>query len=505
MMLKIIPLLSLKSGRLKYKLKSAEKKAHTNFAEDEGHTSQLTDEVAATEANRSFNEKETYYGPLQSSNNQKIIGAGGAPEAVQRIFECKPSQAECNLHCQLIHEENTPRIYFKILDEKASKIRGFEVYNVLQCADISAGDLKVMTKFGSWDSMVSRILIECDGPMFLWKQKFEGESSEEENPDGIEYEFEILKSCMVKGTFPVEFVSTVCKMMHAVKVAKTREIMNIKELKKQGVISKRTKMPSKIREGLPEWVNYIPYRWYSANLRRIIEYLMVFYTIVSLLWAVWQLYRHVDFIRSYLKPIVTFIEHYFIMLKAWFQWLDNIFTIISQYWWHYIKPLLMILVATLSPLFQIFRPLKGIINIIPYLCDPFVHLFKMICMFIKPVFIPLKSLFVLALHFVKSSGNQIVTHLVQNPAIASVIQRSKDYYIVQIAHEALHGHLDPLKAQVVVIRDLIFKSSRKIYYGLRFIANRTYFMILFFKREREYSLEGKVLEKEKQEMKSKED
>jgi len=65
---------------------------------------------------------------------------------------------------------------------------------------------------------------------------------------------------------------------------------------------------------------------------------------------------------------------------------------------------------------------------------------------------------------------------------------------VQLVYEAMHGHLDPLKAQVVVVRDLIFKSSKKIYYGLRFIVNKTYFMVLFLRREREYLKEGENCE-----------
>ena len=501
-MLKTIPLSSLKSGKLKFKSITRDQ-AQKNAGDSLTGPLKTTDDVGDFEPGNSkpIGHRPTPSSTAENRSNQdpKVIGAGGAPEAVRRIFECE--QLENAAECQLVHEEDTARIYFKVPDRNASKVKGQKVYNVLQCADISAGDLKVTTKFGSWDTMLARILIECDGPMFLWKQKIDEKQTDENhgNCRRIEYEFVILSSCMVKATFPVEFISTVCKMMHLVKVSKTREILTIKDLKRSGVISKQTKMPSKIREGLPEWVNYIPYRWYSANLRRVIEYLLVFYTIVSLLWAVWQLYRHVDFIRSYLKPIVTFIEHYFSMLKSWFQWMDDAFTVLSHYWWNFIKPLFMIVVAALSPLFQIFRPLKGIINIIPHLFDPFIQLFNMICMFVKPVFLPLKSLFGVGFHFIVSGVNSVLVHLMGNPTIAIIIERGKEFYIIQLIHEALHGHLDPLKAQVVVIRDLIFKSSRKIYYGLRFIVNKIYFVIIFLRREREYSKEGQNLERVKQE------
>ena len=495
----MIPLLSLKSGKVKFKINSKvrdQRKVETN---GKGLNQPSSDGGSETRNSSTFDGSYSSGSQdgisLRNKGERAVIGAGGAPEMVQRAFECENELL--NSECILIHESNTARLFFKVLDQKASKIKGGNVYNILQCANISAGDVKVSTKFGSWDTMVARLLIECDGPLLLWKQKdasMREESLEKDSSKHIEYEYKILSSCMVKATFSVEFVSVICKMMHLVKVAKTREIVKVKELQKSGEISRQAKVPSKIREGLPEWVNYIPYRWYSANLRRFIEYLLVFYTILSLLWAVWQLYRHVDFIQAYLKPFVIFIEHYFSILKSWFQYLDSLFIVLSHYWWHYIKPLLMILVAAFSPIFQIFRPLKGIINVIPHLFDPFIQFFQMVYIFLKPVFIPLKSAFGFGGQLIVSVFNTIALSLMRNPTIANIIHRGQEFYLVQLVYEAMHGHLDPLKAQVVVVRDLIFKSSRKIYYGLRFIVNKTYFMVLFLRREREYLKEGENCE-----------
>ncbi|XP_065070314.1 uncharacterized protein LOC135695247 [Rhopilema esculentum] len=533
-----VPLTSLKSGKLKYKLlkpRNASKPAPISPGRGPLQDEALEgSKVAKGFANtpKKINDEEQIVtglefppirtcetatdercvgkgdltGEVQKAGNvshqEGRIGAGGAPEAVRQILEnaYEDDNGEGQV-CQLLHEQNTPRIYFKIPDAAATKASGKNQYCVLQCADISAGDLRVITKFGSWDSMVARILIECDGPMLLWKQSSQSASAEAYNKNvcpTAKYEYLILKSCMVKATFPVEYISMVCKMMHLVKVEKTREILQIKDLKKSGIISKRTKLPSKIREGLPEWVNYIPYQWYSAKMRRAIEYALITYTILSLLWAVWQLYRHVDFIRSYLKPIVQFIEHYLSMFKTWFQWIDDLFAILSHYWWHYLKPIIMLLVAALSPIFQIFRPLKGIINIIPHLCAPFIQLFNMIYLFIKPIITPFKASFGVISQYFVLAFTTVFSNLMSNPTVAHIIKRSSEFYVVQLIHEALHGHLDPLKAQMVVIRDLIFKSSRKIYYGLRFIMNKTYFMILFFRREREYSNEGRILEQSAQ-------
>eukprot|EP00112_Aurelia_sp_Birch-Aquarium-sp1_P020683 Seg539.7 transcript_id=Seg539.7/GoldUCD/mRNA.D3Y31 product="hypothetical protein" protein_id=Seg539.7/GoldUCD/D3Y31 len=552
MQLKVLPLFSLKSGKLKYKL------AASKFSTDkDGITLATTKDSVSPRSDFQAQGKDNYMKNVQSTQNEthdrgqiisdsfdgakrekieeseskladkipqktspsqnkpnantqpisavspkqqgpsKPIGAGGAPTAIQKIFETTDQEISGQSpECQLVHEEGTSRIYFRIPEvTKGSKFQDKETtYSVLQCADISAGDLRVTTRFGSWDSMVARILIECDGPMFLWKRKDELiiDSNGHEIKD-ISYEYVILNSCMVKATFSVEKIAMVCKMMHLVKVAKTKEIANVRELKKHGVISKHTKPPSKIREGLPEWVNYIPYRWYSAKMRRIIEYLLITYTLLSLLWAVWQLYRHVDFIRSYLKPIVKFIEHYFSIFKAWFQWLDDLFSSLNHYWWHYFKPFFMLVVAAFSPLFQIFRPLKGIVNILPHIFDPFIQFFNMLYLFVKPIFMPFKMLFGLVTQNATNFVSNVVVSLMRNPTIAHVISRGSDFYIVKLIQEALHGHLDPLKAQVIVIKDLIFKSSRKIYYGLRFIVSKTYFMILILRREREYSKEGSTM------------
>eukprot|EP00794_Sanderia_malayensis_P011956 gene11956-13193_t len=451
------------------------------------------------------------FSPYRSPEKRPMpVGGGGAPDQVIRIFEEGDASGNLNQDCLLIHEANTPRIFFKIPDLKASKRQGVGVFSVLQCADISAGDLKVISKFGSWDSLSSRILIECDGPMLLWKRKkiveetsplsssssspADAQVDEQTNAQAdapmFSYQYTILRSCMVKATFSIEQLSQASNMLHLVKVAKTREIAKIKELKKKSLISKHTKNPSKIREGLPEWVNYIPYRWYSASTRRTIEYLLILYTLLSLLWAMWQLYRHVDFIQAYLKPIVKFIEYYFSVLKVWFQWLDDLFDVVSDYWWNYFKPFLMLFAAALSPLLQVFKPLRGVVNLIPYLFDPFIKLFNMIMIFLKPVIVPLKSSVELIYKFLNTIVCDVLSHAMTNPTISSIVHRGSEFYIVRLVQEALHGHLDPLKAQVVVVRDLIFKSSRKVYYGMRFIVTRIQFVILFLKRERNYSKEG---------------
>ena len=494
-MVSAIKILSLKSGRLKYKSENPssrtrlEKKPESNEDDIEHSKHEIREEKLCVD-----HAKSTESFVDGTPQQEPVIGAGGAPEAIRQIFEDGNQQFD-NV-CQLIHEENTPRIYFKIPDIRATQKCGAPVFSVLQCADISAGDLKVCSKFGLWDTMFARIVIECDGPMLLWTKQHDCISVSNINKavapqrSAAVYDYAILNSCMVKATFPIENVAMARDMLHRVKIAKTREIANIKELKKHGIIARSTKNPSKIREGLPEWVNYIPYKWYSASVRRSIQYLLMFYSLVSLLWALWQLYRHVDFIRTYLQPIVKFIEHYFSMLKSWFQWMDNLFTILSRYWWNYFKPILMLVVAAFSPLFQIFKPLKGVVNLIPYMFDPFLKLFNMLFLFVKPLFLPLKAAFCFIYQNIFAVVNYIVSHATQNPTIAHLVHRGSEFYVVRLIQEAFQGRLDPLRAQFIVIRDLIFKSARKIYYGLRFIITRFYFMIIFLKREREYSKEG---------------
>ena len=513
---KVIPITSLKSGRIKYKSKNIDATLNlispSTFGENEIIRATKTptshfgeDPVLSVQGQVSSVTESSPASMLKSNLSQYSVRC---PPAIEKLFSNGSGhQSEDNENevAAVIFEKGFSRLFFKVPDIKKTKKVGQPHFHVLECYNISAADLKVTSKFGSWDSLSCRLLIECNKPIVLWSTAAEhiGDGNiKQDKPLDVQQNKETemqtcvskqLRCYMVKAVIPLEHVTDIQSMLQSVKLARTQEIQKVKELKKNGKLPKTVETPPKICEGLPEWVNYIPYQWYSSGFRITLEYILVIYTIISLLWAIWQLYKHVDFIRAYLKPVIEFIEYYFFIIKDWFYWLDRVIIAASHYWWSYLKPSLMLIFAALAPLAQVFKPLRRLADTLPIILAPFIQCFLMVYAFIKPIIQSLNVVFQLV--------SQVLYQLLANiahglktfkssPAVAVVIERGSEFTIVKVIQGILHGKLDPLKAQFIVVRDLMLQSARKIFFGVRFIMVRIYYMIVFIKRERKYASEG---------------
>ena len=71
--------------------------------------------------------------------------------------------------CCLYFEEGRSKLYFKILDQKQFLRNGVKKHTTLEFNDVTAADLKVTSKFGSWDTMVTRLLVENRTPLTSWR------------------------------------------------------------------------------------------------------------------------------------------------------------------------------------------------------------------------------------------------------------------------------------------------------------------------------------------------
>ena len=383
---------------------------------------------------------------------------------------------------------------------------------MLECSDISAADLRVTSKFNSWDTMACRLLIECDKPLVAWSSKmkspvhtltkklvdvddFDAQSSAKPEP---EYEYLGIpqESCMVKATFDIKDLNTIRDILHDTKISKLRDRNALVQAQKNG-LRKDEVLPVKIREGLPEWVNYIPAHLYTRSTRKTIEYILMTYTLLTLMWAMWQLYKHVDFIRQYLKPFVHLIEYYLALLKGMFRWLDGIADYLSGLWWKYMKPFYMLLGAALAPLAQIFKPLRNIRGMVSMFVDPAIKLFGTVQNAIKPMIQPVMSMVdVVIVQGMRRGVNAMLQCwglCVNSQFVTVVVNKFRDSGITRIVHEVTHGIPDPVKAQFLHIRDILLKSSKQIFYGMRFIMSRMYYMVVFVKREQRYAEEGQVV------------
>lgn len=87
---------------------------------------------------------------------------------------------------------------------------------------------------------------------------------------------------------------------------------------------------------LPWWSIYLPWWLYSRNTRKFLQYVILIYSFFSIVWASWQLYRHVQFIHIVLEPIVELCREY---LNDIMELLDAILATLTYYWTTLLSPL----------------------------------------------------------------------------------------------------------------------------------------------------------------------
>lgn len=111
-------------------------------------------------------------------------------------------------------------------------------------------------------------------------------------------------------------------------------------------------------EGLPFWVLYVPWQVYTKRARIIIQWLILFYSIFTVLWACWQLYRHVNVIRYVIQPLILLIKPY---LSFLFDWFDYFFAVFTEAWQKFLSPLNILRGILVTPLLGTLYQLKGVI------------------------------------------------------------------------------------------------------------------------------------------------
>lgn len=112
-------------------------------------------------------------------------------------------------------------------------------------------------------------------------------------------------------------------------------------------------------EGLPFWVSYVPSQLYSKRARIVIQRVILLYTVFSVIWACWQLYRHVNVIRFVIEPIIALIKPYFSFL---FDWFDYLFAVFTEAWQKFLSPLNILRGIMITPLFGTLMQLKSVIS-----------------------------------------------------------------------------------------------------------------------------------------------
>ena len=121
---------------------------------------------------------------------------------------------------------------------------------------------------------------------------------------------------------------------------------------------KNTKPHLTLIEGLPYWVYYVPWMIYSKRTRLFFQRLLFLYTLLSVLWALWQLYRHVNIIRVVIQPIIVTLRYYLSSVVELFDWAFAVFTV----WWHtLLSPLNVLGGLLLAPMLKLVTDLKWMV------------------------------------------------------------------------------------------------------------------------------------------------
>lgn len=226
--------------------------------------------------------------------------------------------------------------------------------------DITAADVSLISIVpGSLESMVVRVVLETDEKISYLPHMPKGENDSITNADENDNASRDLDVCIVRMTASVH------------ETGHLRDILFFLKRDDQGGVSQdslfvRDKRPPQeeenpstpkltLVEGLPPWVLYIPWMVYSKRTRHILQRIIFIYTIISVLWAMWQLYRHVNVIRVVIQPIVAALKYYLLPLFDLLDWMFAVFTL----WWHtFLSPLNVLRGLLLAPMLQFFTHFK---------------------------------------------------------------------------------------------------------------------------------------------------
>ncbi|XP_062520775.1 uncharacterized protein LOC134195714 [Corticium candelabrum] len=208
-----------------------------------------------------------------------------------------------------------------------------------QCTNIAAVDLRLTSKFsGDLDSMVAKLTIETERPICFRRENKSGDLS----PLAVGF--------LVKMSCDIDHVSLLRDILKDIRYMKYKSSLE-GDASRQDIQRERVEAIA-WREGLPGWVSFLPCWMYSRNLRFAIERLIIVYTILSVAWAVWQLYIHVSIIKAALQPVVELLNMY---LESIVLFLDHVLHRWTDLWLYYCQPLVVIWASFIGPVWKTLR------------------------------------------------------------------------------------------------------------------------------------------------------
>ena len=337
----------------------------------------------------------------------------------------------------------------------------------LNCQNISAADLRVSAKFGYLDAMTGTLTVECQKLIEI-AGPHHSTSAATVAPS---------RSYVVEATFHVNYTGQVRDVLRSLRNAKQVESASQAEtlLGDEGATKRGVSLigEKKLREGLPDWTPYIPHRVYTPTVRRIIELVITLYTIFSILWAVWQLYRHVDFIRAYIQPIIDALKYHVELMDKCIQFLNKLFEEMTDQWLAYVKPGYVILSSFASPLITVGREMWSVIYSISLafavVFQPLYHVFEPLFKFFYLLFIKTPyTIFQPAFSMGAKCWSLFYDAVFCRVVLAQFSHIKQSFgWLVDILEKSMK--FDPLKAQLILMRSNVINSGKALSLGLVYI------------------------------------
>ena len=372
----------------------------------------------------------------------------------------RKKQPNCFL---ILPETSMPKLEFICRDETNGDV-------TLQCENITAIDLKVEAKFGSIEAMKGTILVECS---VLEKLTPSTTGTTYDNlTTASESSTKCYPNCLVQATFHVKETGAVRDLLRKLRGNSNLSSNTTANDDKNQSQSNTTHF----KEGLPHWVRYIPHYLYSKRTRQCVQLAIYVYFVFSVMWALWQLYRYVDFVREAVQPLIEFIQYQYRLLGYVIEFFSTLFEKYTVQWLCFIKPLYMVMSTMAAPLLQTVAQLGPVIRIVTQGVTNS-------CMALWPVAKPVLNvgyrLFLFLFAILRTLKNTM-SKLFPAFDVGTYFRALKNM-LWALWLSLGQAQLDPLKAQLILVRTIIINSGRALSLGMVRLVRKIY-KVLWLRR-----------------------
>ena len=238
---------------------------------------------------------------------------------------------------------------------------------VFSIRDVSAADLQLVSVVpGSLESMVARLVLETESDVSC-EELGRGGGGGGETRELRHRMVTLTASPHEAGSLRDILFFQKSPYSSASSLSTDSLYLSPRRSKKAG--SKEESSPPQevvIIDGLPFWTHYIPWWVYSRRVRQTVQFALLLYMVFSVMWAMWQLYRHVHIIRVALKPIINLLWFH---LASLMEVVDGFLAWFTELWTTLLSPLNVFRGIVIAPLLTLLGYARSVSSFVFYLCN----------------------------------------------------------------------------------------------------------------------------------------